>query len=103
MMVSMNKLSRQERTRIIECLVEGNSIRATARMTGAAKNTVVKLLVELGAACAAYQDEVMRNLPCRRLHCDEIWSFCHAKEKNASRAHEGQLGYGDVWTWAAID
>src|SRR5881275_1893519 len=102
-MVSMNRLSRQERARIIGCLVEGNSIRSTVRMTGAAKNTVVKLLVELGAACSAYQDEAMWNLSCRRLQCDEIWSFCYAKEKNVSPARKGEFGYGDVWTWTAID
>jgi len=76
----MNKLSSQRRALIVRALVEGNSIRATCRMTGAAKNTVVKLLVDLGTACEAYQDEVMRDLPCRRLQCDEIWSFCYAKE-----------------------
>src|SRR5947209_3359431 len=101
-MVSMNKLSRQERARIIGCLVEGNSIRATVMLTVAAKNTVLKLLVDLGAACSLYQDEAMRNLSSRRLQCDEIWSFCYAKEKNVSPTKQGQFGYGDVWTWTAI-
>jgi IS1 family transposase len=71
-------------------------------MTGAAKNTVVKLLVEIGEACAAYQDKVLRNLPCKRIQCDEIWSFCYAKEKNVPGELRGKLGYGDVWTWTAI-
>ncbi len=102
-MVSMNKLSTHRRTQIVAALVEGNSIRATCRMTGAAKNTVVKLLVDLGTACEVYQDRVMRNLPCQRLQCDEIWSFCYAKEKNVAPEHAGEFGYGDVWTWTAID
>ena len=102
-MVSMNKLSTARRAQIVRSLVEGNSIRATVRMTGASKNTVVKLLVDLGTACEAYQDRVMRNLTCRRLQCDEVWSFCHAKEKNVPEDHRGEFGYGDVWTWTAID
>ena len=102
-MVSMNRLSTARRAQIVRSLVEGNSIRATARMTGASKNTVTKLLVDLGTACEAYQDRAMRDLPCQRLQCDEIWSFCHAKEKNVPADHRGELGYGDVWTWTAID
>jgi len=102
-MVSMNRLSTERRTQVMRALVEGNSIRATVRMTGAAKNTVVKLLVDLGTACEAYQDRALRNLPCQRLQCDEIWSFCHAKEKNVPTEHRGEFGYGDVWTWTAID
>ena len=72
-------------------------------MTGSTKDTVSKLLVDIGEVCANYQDEVMRNLPCRRLECDEIWSFCYAKKKNVSPEKQGILGYGDVWTWVAID
>lgn len=102
-MVSMNRLSTERRTKIVAALVEGNSIRATCRMTGAAKNTVVKLLVDLGTACEKYQDEAMRNLPCKRLQCDEIWSFCYAKEKNVAPERQGEFGVGDVWTWTAID
>jgi hypothetical protein len=83
--------------------VEGNSIRATVRMTGAAKNTVTKLLVDLGAACAEYQDQVFRELPCRVIECDEIWAFCYSKQKNVPEQHKGTFGYGDVWTWTAID
>lgn len=75
----MNRLSTAERARIIACLVEGNSIRATVRMTGYAKNTIVKLLAELGGACSEYMNDHLRDLPCRRVQCDEIWSFCYAK------------------------
>ena len=65
-------------------------------------NTVTKLLVDLGVACAKYQDEVMRNLPCKRIQCDEIWSFCYSKQKNVPLKKQGEFGYGDVWTWTAI-
>lgn len=103
-MVSMNRLSREDRTRVIACLVEGNSIRSTVRMTGIAKNTVTKLLVEIGAACSKYQDEAFRNLNCKRLQADEIWSFVYAKAKNVKPEHFQDGGYaGDVWTWTAID
>ncbi len=98
----MNKLDTKKRTQIIACLVEGNSIRATCRMTGAAKGTVTKLLVDLGKACAEYQDKALRNLSCKRIQCDEVWSFCYAKEKNMPEDLKGQFGYGDVWTWTAI-
>lgn len=100
--VIMNKLSIERRARILGCLVEGNSLRATARMTDSAKNTVVKLLVDIGKACAEYQNEALRNLSCKRLQCDEIWSFCYAKDKNVPESKKGQFGYGDVWTWTAI-
>jgi hypothetical protein len=75
----MNRLSTEKRAQIVGCLVEGMSIRATCRATGAAKNTATKLLVDLGAACSAYMDETLRELPCRRIECDQIWSFVHAK------------------------
>lgn len=101
-MFSMNRLSTAERARIIACLVEGNSIRATVRMTGFAKNTITKLLVELGEACSQYMNEHLRELPCRRVQCDEIWSSCYAKEKNVPADMKGQFGVGDVWTWTAI-
>ncbi len=101
-MVSMNRLATEKRAQIVGSLVEGNSIRATVRMTGAAKNTVAKLLVDLGKACAEYQDEVMRDLPCRTLQADEIWAFCYSKQKNVPQEHRGTFGYGDVWTWTAI-
>lgn len=88
---------------MIAALVEGNSIRATCRMTGVAKGTVLKLLHDIGCMCAAYQDKALRNLPCKRLQCDEIWSFCGAKAKNVPEEKQGEFGIGDVWTWTAID
>jgi IS1 family transposase len=99
----MNCLSDEKKTQIIAALVEGNSIRATVRMTGASKNTIVKLLAEVGQACAEYQDKAFRNLTCKRIQCDEIWSFCYAKDKNVPEELRGKFGYGDVWTWTAMD
>ncbi|MEK7544138.1 MAG: IS1 family transposase [Patescibacteria group bacterium] len=99
----MNKLTIEKQTQVITALVEGNSIRATCRMTGAAKGTVTRLLEAVGRTCVAYQDKVFRNLPCKHIQCDEIWSFCYAKDKNVPEEHKGQFGYGDVWTWTAID
>jgi len=99
----MNRLSRAERAQIIRALVEGNSIRSTARMTGAARNTITTLLVQLGTACAAYQDRKLRFLPSTRIECDEIWAFCYAKARNVPEDKRGEFGYGDVWTWTAID
>lgn len=98
----MNKLNKERRAQIVKALVEGSSIRSTARMTGAAINTVVKLLEDLGAACLDYQDGVMMNLPCKRLQADEIWSFVYSKAKNVPEEHKHELGYGDVWTWTAL-
>lgn len=99
----MNKLSYEKRVQVINALVEGCSINATSRMTGVAKNTILKLLVDVGMACADYQDRVLRNLNCKRIQCDEIWQFCYAKEKNVPAEKKGQFGFGDVWTWVAID
>src|SRR5579863_628430 len=99
----MNKLTTEERVRVISALVEGNSIRATVRMTDVSKNTIVKLLAEIGTACAKYQEEHLRNLKCSKIQCDEIWSFCYAKAKNVPNDKKGRFGYGDVWTWTAID
>lgn len=101
--LSMNKLSIEKRTQVIQALVEGNSIRATCRMTNTAKGTVTRLLASIGEACAKYQDEHLINLPCKTIQCDEIWSFCYAKQKNVPEDKQGQFGYGDVWTWTAID
>ena len=84
-------------------LVEGNSLRATARMAGVSRNTVDKLLCDVGAACLEYQDEHLRNLPCERVQVDEIWSFVHTKKKNVPSDKKNEFGYGDVWTWTAID
>ena len=98
----MNKLSREHQAQVVKALCEGNSIRSTARMTGVAINTVVKLLTELGSACLDYQDTAMRNLPCKRLQADEIWSFVYSKAKNVPENHKGEFGYGDCWTWTAL-
>jgi IS1 family transposase len=99
----MNKLSSDRRAQVVRCLVEGNSIRATVRMTGVAKNTITKLLVDLGEACARYHTDNVVDVPSRRVQCDEIWSFCYAKSKNVPAEKRGEFGYGDVWTWTAID
>jgi hypothetical protein len=101
-MVNMNRLSTEKRAQIIGCLVEGNSIRATVRMTGAAKNTITKLLADLGEACAEYQDGEFQNLPCTVIEADEIWSYCYAKQKNVPEQFKGTPGYGDVWTFTAV-
>lgn len=99
----MNRLDPKKQAQVVAALVEGNSIRATVRMTGVAKNTIAKLLVELGAACSTYLDHSLVNLPCRRVQCDEIWSFIAAKEKNAAKARKRVDYAGDVWTWVAMD
>jgi IS1 family transposase len=101
--VNMNRLSLQDRAKILGCLVEGNSMRATTRLCGVSINTVTKLLIDVGAACDLYQNETLRNLKCKRVQCDEVWSFCYAKEKSLKRHERGRLGIGDVWTWTALD
>ncbi len=98
----MNKLSNARRAAIIRALVEGNSIRSTCRMTDTSKGAVLKLLVDVGTACHAYQRKHLRNLPCHRIQCDEIWSFVSAKAKNVPAEKLG-FGIGDVWTWTATD
>lgn len=99
---NMNRLSLQARARILALLVEGNSMRAASRLAGVSINTVTKLLVDVGTACSEYQDKALRNLPCKRIQCDEIWSFCYSKEKNVAPENKGMLGHGDVYTWTAI-
>jgi IS1 family transposase len=99
----MNRLSTKQRQQVIASLVEGNSIRATVRMTGVAKATVTKLLTDMGVVCSALMDREMRDLPCERLECDEIWAFVYAKQKNIPDSKKGEDGVGDVWTWVAID
>jgi len=102
-MFSMNRLPIEERARIIGMLIEGMSLRATSRLADVSINTVTKLLVNVGSASADYQDRTLRNLKCKRIQCDEIWAFVYAKEKNVPTEKKGQFGYGDVWTWTAID
>jgi IS1 family transposase len=101
-MLNMNTLTQDERVRVVTALVEGNSIRSTSRMTGVARNTVTKLLVDLGTACMKFHDANVRNVRVRRLQCDEIWSYVGAKAKNVS-AERKEIGWGDVWTWVGID
>ncbi|MEI8209582.1 MAG: IS1 family transposase, partial [Methylococcales bacterium] len=98
----MNKLSIQKRAQIIGMLVEGNSLRAITRMVDCSINTVTKLLVDAGTACAEYQDKVLRDLPCKRIQCDEIWNFCYCKEKNVPQERKGEFGIGDVYTWIGM-
>jgi len=99
----MNRLSTEDRAKILSCLVEGNSIRATCRMTGRDKGAVLKLLADVGAACKAYHDQHVFMIQSQRVQVDEIWSFCYAKEKNIPADMQGVFGIGDVWTWTALD
>jgi IS1 family transposase len=98
----MNRLDKAKQIQVVVALVEGNSVRATVRMTGVAKNTVIKLLLDLADACAAYHNRNVRNLRVRRLQCDEIWNFVGAKAKNAAPEKKAE-GWGDTWTWTALD
>jgi IS1 family transposase len=102
MLLSMNTLTNEERVRVAAALVEGNSIRCTSRMTGIARNTITKLLVDLGQVCMKFHDENVRNVTVCRLQCDEIWSYVGAKAKNVS-AERQEIGWGDIWTWVALD
>ena len=102
-MFNMNKLSISDRAQIVRLLVEGMGINAVTRATGVAKNTVLKLLRELGEACEDYHDTFVHGVSAQRIQCDEIWSFCYAKKKNVPAKYQGQFGFGDCWTWTAID
>ncbi len=99
----MNKLPPEKRAQILGMMVEGNSIRAISRMSGASKNTIVKLLADAGRAFAAYQDYTLRGLRSQRIQVDEIWAFVYAKQKNLPESMKGRGDVGDVWTWTAID
>ncbi len=98
----MNRLSVERRTKVVAALIEGNSINATCRMIEVAKHTVLKLLKDMGCACAAYHNMAVRNLRVRRVQADEIWSFVYGKDKNLT-LEQVQSGLGSVWTWKAID
>src|SRR5262245_6908273 len=98
----MNRLDSNARAQILHLLCEGQSIRAACRITGASKNTVAKLLVEAGKACAELQDRAFRNLKCTKIQCDEIWSFVGAKSANANPEKKAAGEQGDCWTWTAI-
>ncbi|HEY4451548.1 MAG TPA: IS1 family transposase [Solirubrobacteraceae bacterium] len=99
----MNRLSTEKRAQIISLLTEGTSLRATSRIVGCSINTVTKLLLDVGEACAAYQDATLRDLDCKAIEADEIWSFVYSKQKNVPEDMQGQFGVGDVWTWTALD
>lgn len=105
-MSNMNRLDTATRARVISALVEGNSLRATARMTGVARMTVEKLLRDMGAACEAFHDKTVRNLKTKRVQADEIWAFCYAKRRTVDEDPtilERNPDAGDVWTWTAMD
>ncbi|MBI2827137.1 MAG: IS1 family transposase [Planctomycetia bacterium] len=98
----MKQLTKEQRCAVVRCLVDGVSIRATTRITGVAKNTIQKLTRALGEACLAYQDNLLRKLPCKRIQCDEIWNFCYCKDKNLPDEMRGQPGVGSMWTFTAL-
>src|SRR5438552_8167577 len=99
----MNQLPMAKRVAVVSALVEGNSLRSTCRMTGVAMNTVLKLLAELGDACATFHQEQVRNVNAERIQCDEIWQYVYAKAKNVPEEKKGTFGFGDVWTWTTLD
>jgi IS1 family transposase len=99
----MNKLSTADRVRVVAALVEGNSINSTVRMTGISKPTILKLIRELGDACANFHDREVQDVPAKRVQADEVWAFCHCKQKNVPQDRKGEFGIGDVWTWTALD
>lgn len=98
----MNRLPIEKRVQIINLLVEGVSMRATSRIADVSINTVTKLLIDVATACAEYQDKALRNLTCKRVEADEIWSFCYSKAKNVPAGKKGEFGVGDLWTWTAL-
>ena len=102
-MFIMNKASTETRVLITKALIDGVGVNATSRLSGAAKNTILKLLAQLGEACAAYHEKHVRNVKSSRIQCDEIWSFCYAKQKNVPDQFKGVFGFGDCWTWTALD
>lgn len=99
----MNKLPVAKQVQILSMLCEGSSMRSISRVVDVSINTVTKLLIDAGEACLALHDEKVRNVTASRIQCDEIWSFCHAKQKNVATAKAAPEGAGDVWTWTAID
>jgi IS1 family transposase len=99
----MNKLPIEKQKQILHLLVEGNSLRSTSRIADVSINTVTKLLIDVGRACSEYQNKTLRNLNCKNVQIDEIWSFCYAKKANVEKAIAPVEGAGDIWTWTAID
>lgn len=102
-MESMNKLSTEQRAKILHLLCEGNSVRSITRLLNVGKNTVLNLMIDAGRACAAYHDEHVHGLRSKRIQCDEVWSFVYAKQRNVAEAKAAPDGAGDAWTWTAID
>lgn len=101
--MGMNRLPIEKRVQILSMLVEGSSMRSISRVADVSINTVAKLLIEAGTACAGFHDRTVRNVAARKVQCDEIWSFCYAKARNVKTAKAAPEGAGDVWTWTAID
>ena len=101
--VLLDELVDRHRAQVVGCPVEGMSMRATTRVTGVAKQTVTDLLVDMGQACSEYQDYTLRNLDCKIIEADEVWAYCYSKQKNVPEEFQDTFGYGDVWTWTAID
>jgi IS1 family transposase len=99
----MKQLSKEQRCAVVRCLVDGCSIRATVRITGVSKNAIQRLTRTLGEACLEFQNHALRNLPCKRIQCDEIWNFCYCKDKNVPEHFRDQPGIGSMWTWTAMD
>ena len=102
-MLDMNKLDPAKRVQILSMLCEGSSMNSIARVADVSPNTVAKLLEEAGRACEAFHDRTVRNVQSKRVQCDEIWSFCYAKQKNVEKAKAAPEGSGDLWTWTALD
>src|SRR5581483_8148667 len=98
----MNRLSTEQRAKILSLLCEGNSMRSVSRLADVSINTVTKLLIDAGIVCAAFHDENVRGLTSKRVQCDEIWAFCGAKAKNVTPEQKAQ-GWGDIWTWTSLD
>lgn len=99
----MNRLDAATRARVLSCLLEGLGVRPCSRATGVAVNTIQGLIRTMGPVCAAIHDELVRNLPTKRIQADESWAFCYAREKNVPEDKKGTFGYGDVWAWTALD
>jgi len=98
----MNRLTSEQRERVVSCLIEGCTIRSTVRMTGIAKKTVMRVLVEAGAVASDYQNAIFKSLPCRRIQVDELWAFVGAKQKNLTAENRALRAVGDIWLWTAI-
>src|SRR5665213_930617 len=98
----MNRTSLARRTQIIGCLVEGNSIRSTERMTDTHRDTITRLMVQVGEGCAVLANDQMRNLPCKRIEVDEIWGYVGKQQRQVKRTDDRRR-VGDMWTWVALD